>query len=140
MRDSLRIITNDAAEMAGVEPTNANSESDNPVLEEFLKKRRAKRFLLIILVVFALAFLIFITPFKKGEIQQTYKAYTTRSTARPPLFLSLTYPSPSFKQFPPITSHTCRYSRHTRDSAALLQGYAVAFSTLARQETRSQAC
>ena len=58
-----------------VEVASVNSETVNPVLEDFLKKRRAKRFLLIILVIFALAFLIFVTPFKKGEIQRAYKAY-----------------------------------------------------------------
>ncbi len=77
------------SKMAGVEPTNANSESDNPVLEEFLKKRRAKRFLLIILVVFALAFLIFITPFKKGEIQQTYKAYDVINKKEMTVYLNI---------------------------------------------------
>lgn len=63
------------SDMNVVEFSEANSETSNSVLEEFLKKRKAKRFLLIILVIFALAFLIFVTPFKKGEIQRTYKAY-----------------------------------------------------------------
>ena len=75
--------------MAGVEPTNANSESDNPVLEEFLKKRRAKRFLLIILVIFALAFLIFVTPLKKGEIQRTYKAYDVINNKEITVYLNI---------------------------------------------------
>ena len=75
--------------MAGVEPTNANSESDNPVLEEFLKKRRAKRFLLIIVVIFALAFLIFVTPFKKGEIQRTYKAYDVINNKEITVYLNI---------------------------------------------------
>lgn len=77
------------SKMAGVEPTNANSESDNPVLEEFLKKRRAKRFLLIIVVIFALAFLIFVTPFKKGEIQRTYKAYDVINNKEITVYLNI---------------------------------------------------
>lgn len=63
------------SKMDAVEAIVADPEKTNPVLEKFLKKRRARRFLLLILVVFALAFLIFTIPVKKGEIQRTYNAY-----------------------------------------------------------------
>ncbi len=63
------------SKMDAVEFTDADYEKTNPVLEEFLKKRRARRFLLLVLVIFVLAFLIFTIPVKKGEIQRTYTAY-----------------------------------------------------------------
>lgn len=69
--------------------TSANSDIANPVLEEFLKKRRAKRFLLIIVVIFALAFLIFVTPLKKGEIQRTYKAYDVINNKELTVYLNI---------------------------------------------------
>lgn len=77
------------SDMNAVEFSDANSETANPVLEEFLKKRRVKRFLLIILVIFALAFLIFVTPFKKGEIQRTYKAYDVINNKEISVYLNI---------------------------------------------------
>lgn len=77
------------SENYAVEVASVNSETVNPVLEDFLKKRRAKRFLLIILVIFALAFLIFVTPFKKGEIQRTYKAYDVVNNKEISVYLNI---------------------------------------------------